>query len=113
MHRILKPGGRLYFSVNDQSAVKVFQGGGKDRARYIERSSPHHWEYCLAKLAADSDYQRFAAGEVKMVTMGRSTESHVMWDVEFLLKRWGPGWNLCSVTPEAYGHQTGVLLARV
>jgi hypothetical protein len=36
-----------------------------------------------------------------------------MWDVGYLLKRWGPGWRICSVTPEAYGHQTGVLLARV
>jgi hypothetical protein len=48
-----------------------------------------------------------------MVTMGRSTQAHVLWDVDYLLKRWGPGWRICSVTPEAYGHQTGVLLARV
>jgi SAM-dependent methyltransferase len=115
VHRILRPGGCLYFSINDRSAVKVFEGGGiaENRARYLERIRPDNWSGWLRLLESHSGYQRFAEGDAQMVTMGRSTQAHVMWDVDYLLKRWGPGWRICSVTPEAYGHQTGVLLARI
>jgi SAM-dependent methyltransferase len=114
-HRVLRPDGRLYFTINDRSAVKFFEGGGtpENRARYVERIRPKNWESWLNLLQGHAGYQRFAHGEAMMVTMGRSTRSHVMWDVDYLLKRWGPGWRVCSVTPEAYGHQTGVLLARI
>jgi SAM-dependent methyltransferase len=114
VHRLLRPGGRLYFTINDRSAVKVFEGAGtaENRARYIERVRPAEWERWLKRLASDAGYQRFALGEAKMVTMGRSTQAQVLWDVDYLISRWGPGWKLASVTPEAYGHQTGVLLIR-
>jgi SAM-dependent methyltransferase len=114
VRRILRPGGRFYFTINDRSAVKIFQGGGssKDRERYIERIRPDNWRGWLEMLERDNAYQSFARGDVNMVTMGRSTQAHAMWDVDYLFSRLGPGWRLCSVTPEAYGHQTGVLLAK-
>jgi SAM-dependent methyltransferase len=110
--RVLRRDGRFYFTVNDRSAVKVFQGGGKDRERYLERVRPENWEDWLALLKDNAGYQRFARGEAQMVTMGRSTNAHVLWDSDYLIRRLGPGWRVCSVTPEAYGHQTGVLLAK-
>jgi SAM-dependent methyltransferase len=111
--RVLWPNGRFYFTINDRSAVKFFQGGGKDRARYIERVRPKNWEAWLTQLKNDAGYQKFARGEAQMVTMGRSTNAHVLWDVDYLIQRLGPGWRVCSITPEAYGHQTGVLLAKI
>jgi len=115
MRRILKPGGRLYFTINDRAAVEIFEGGGSapDRARYIERVRPHDWEQWIRKLKNHDCYGQFVRGEVQMVTMGRSTHAQVLWDVDYLLRRWGPGWRVCSVTPQAYGHQTGVLLERI
>ena len=114
VYRLLRPGGRLYFTINDRSAVKFFEGGGDpaDRVRFIERIRPHLWDDWLDRLKHDEGYQRFVRGEVQMVTMGRSTQAQVLWDVDYLLKRWGPRWRRCSVTPNAYGHQTGILLAR-
>lgn len=114
VRRVLQPGGRLYFTINDRAAVKIFEGGGteENRARYLERIGPDNWRDWLELLDSHAGYQRFARGDAKMVTMGRSTQSQVLWDADYLLKRWGPGWITCSVTPEAYGHQTGVLLAR-
>jgi SAM-dependent methyltransferase len=75
VHRLLRPGGRFYFTVNDRSAVKVFEGAGtaENRARYIERVRPAEWERWLQQLASDQGYLRFARGEANMVTMGRST----------------------------------------
>jgi SAM-dependent methyltransferase len=114
VRRILRPGGRFYFTINDRSAVKFFQGGGspRDRERYIERIRSDNWRDWLEWLKHNDAYQRFARGETMMFTMGRSTQAHVMWDVDYLIGRLGPGWRVCSVTPEAYGHQTGVLLAK-
>jgi SAM-dependent methyltransferase len=93
VHRVLRPGGRLYFTINDRSAVKIFEGGGiaEHRARYLERVKPNNWSGWLKLLDGHSGYQRFVRGDAQMVTMGRSTEAHVMWDVDYLLKRWGPG----------------------
>lgn len=114
VRRVLRPNGRFYFTINDRLAAKFFEGGGSEanRAKYIERIRPANWQSWLQQLAEHREYQRFKRGEVQMFTMGRSTQAHVMWDVDYLLKRLGPGWRVCSVTPEAYGHQTGVLLAR-
>lgn len=115
VHRILRPGARFYFTINDRSAIAFFEGGGTEekRARFIERIRPQNWESWLDLLRHHEGYQRFAKGKAQMVTMGRSTASHVMWDAEYLIKRLGPGWRVCSITPEAYGHQTGVLLERL
>jgi SAM-dependent methyltransferase len=112
VHRILKPGGCLYFTVNDRAAVEIFEGGGaeEDRARYIERVRPDNWTRWLDLLNNHSGYQKFARGDVSMVTIGRSTQAHVMWDIDFLLERWRPGWETLFIIPQAYGHQTGVLL---
>jgi SAM-dependent methyltransferase len=114
-HRVLQPDGRLYFTINDRSAVKFFQGGGapQNRARYLERIGPDNWASWLTLLEGHAGYQKFARGEAQMVTMQRSSQAQVLWDVDYLLKRWGPGWRVCSITPEAYGHQTGVLLERI
>lgn len=115
VRRILQPEGRFYFTMNDRAAVSVFQGGGnpEQRQRYIERIRPENWENWLKLLEGHPGYKRFAKGEAQMVTMGRSTQAHVLWDADYLIKRLGPGWRVCSITPEAYGHQTGVLLAKI
>jgi SAM-dependent methyltransferase len=114
VHRLLRPGGYFYFSINDRSAVKVFNGGGRDRPRYIERAGgPAAWTRWLEFLKSSADYQRFANGEAQMVAFRQWRLVHVMWDVDYMLKRLGPGWKTCSVTPEAYGHQTCVLLKRL
>jgi SAM-dependent methyltransferase len=112
--RILRPEGRLYFTINDRSAVKFFQGGcsEENRKRYIERIRPDGWAAWLKFLDNQPGYQRFARGDCQMVAMGRSTQAHVMWDADYLINRFGPGWRVCSITPEAYGHQTGILLSK-
>ena len=48
-----------------------------------------------------------------MITMGRSTTSHVMWDADALCRRLEYGFRKVAVTPESYGHQTTVLLERI
>jgi SAM-dependent methyltransferase len=117
LHRILRPGGRLYFSVNDRHAVAIFDGRGKpeDYPRYYERlaGGKAAWDEFVAENLQRTEYQRFRQGDAYMVSMGRSGMAHVMWDSAVLCRRLEYGYRLCAITPEAYGHQTTVLLERV
>ncbi|MEA2907976.1 MAG: hypothetical protein QOJ15_57 [Bradyrhizobium sp.] len=115
LQRILKSGGRLYFTINDRHAVKIFEGAGtaENRARYIERANgDESWQQFVNWARGWPEYTQFLKGDAQMISMGRPNICHVLWDVDYLRSRTGPGWKWLSVTPEAYGHQTGVLLER-
>jgi SAM-dependent methyltransferase len=115
LQRVLKPSGRLYFTTNDRHAVSIFEGAGTpaNRARYIERVQGEQcWQDWIDFLHRIPEYAQFLKGDAQMVTMGRPNICHVLWDVDYLKSRIGPGWKWHSVTPEAYGHQTAVLLER-
>ena len=111
LRRILRPGGRLYFSLNDRNAVRIFDGHGSPDAypRYYERTGGKEvWDAFVTSNQQREDYRRFRRGDAYMVTMGRTMSSHVMWDAEVLCRRLEYGNRLCAITPEAYGHQTTV-----
>jgi SAM-dependent methyltransferase len=117
MHRIIRPGGRLYFSINDRSAVRVFDGEALDPSsypRYYERTAgKENWDVFVDMLNDSPEYQRFKRGDAYMVTLGRSIGANVLWDSKVLCDRLSWGYKACSVTPEAYGHQTAILLERI
>jgi SAM-dependent methyltransferase len=116
LHRVLRPGGRLYFSINDQHAVRIFEGEGDPAvySRYYERTAGKaNWDSLMTRLSRDPDYQRFRRGEAYMFTLGRSMEAFVMWNTEVLCQRLSWGYRRLSVNPRSYGHQTTVLLERI
>jgi SAM-dependent methyltransferase len=116
LHRIIRPGGRLYFTVNDEHAVRVFDGEADpaDYPRYHERTGgKENWDGFVAMVNASPEYARFKRGDAYMVTLGRSIRANVLWSSDALCKRLGFGFRVCSVNPEAYGHQTAILLERI
>ncbi len=116
LHRTIRPGGRLYFSINDEHAVRVFDGeaDAADYPRYYERTGgKESWDHFVEMINASPEYQSFKRGDSYMITLGRSMRAHVMWNSEALCRRLAYGFRPCSVTPEAYGHQTGILLERI
>lgn len=115
VHRLLRPGGRFYVTLNDRSAVKIFDGGGEASAYpgyYARAGGQSQWERFLTNVRGQETYRRFHRGEAFMASLGRASTSHVFWDVEAFVKHAAYGFRVCSITPAAYGHQTGVLLAR-
>jgi SAM-dependent methyltransferase len=116
LHRIIRPGGRLYFSVNDRHSIDIFDGKGDPGSyeRFWERTSgKHEWDQYVISYAQLPGYRRLRDGDAYMVTKGRSMRAQVMWDTDVLCQRLDYGWRPCSVTPEGYGHQTTVLLERL
>ena len=63
-------------------------------------------------LRYNQDYAAFAHTNFAMFTLGRSTESQVFYDVESLCERLQGLFKALSVTEEAYGYQTAVLLEK-
>jgi hypothetical protein len=112
LHRTLRPGPRLYFSVNGRHSASILLSGA-DLLAYWERTGGREgWDSFAALLRDREDFQRFMRGDAYTFTMGRSMVAHVMWDPEVLCRRLTYGSNIDSVTPEAYGHQSVVLLER-
>lgn len=114
--RLLRPGGRLFITINDRAAVRLFEGEGDPGvyARFHERTGGKaNWDKFVAMLRGEESYARFKRGEVKMVTFGRSTESHVLWDADYLCDRVKRFFRVRSITPAAYGHQTGIVFERI
>jgi len=48
----------------------------------------------------------------KMFTMARGPESQVFYDIDYLREHWGRILNVLSITPEAYGCQTAIVLGK-
>lgn len=116
LRRVLRPGGRLYFSINDQHAARIFDGEGDPGAYagYYERTGGKaNWDSFVAGLSRDPAYQRFRRGEAYMFATGSSMESHVMWNTDVLCERLSWGYRALSVNPHSYGHQSTVLLERI
>jgi hypothetical protein len=47
-----------------------------------------------------------------MFTLGRATEAQVFYDIESLCEQLHSLFKVCSITEEAYGYQTAVLLEK-
>jgi SAM-dependent methyltransferase len=116
LHRIIRPGGRLYFSINDRNAVEVFEGRaepGSYPAFWERTGGKAVWDRFVTDSRACPEYGQFKNGDAYMFTRGRSLHAQVMWDADALCERLEWGFKRCSVTPQGYGHQTTVLLERV
>ncbi len=117
LRRILRPGGKLYFTLNDRRAIAVFEGKrtAEELESYYKRvGGKKSWDrFVDGYLRSSPGYQMFKRKQADMVTIGRSTTSNVMWDAEFLCKRQEPFYRMLSITEKAYGHQTAVLCERV
>jgi ubiquinone/menaquinone biosynthesis C-methylase UbiE len=97
--RILSPHGRLYLTINDGHVIELFDGA------YSEESFAKH-------MRANDYLQRFK-NTFGMLVIGRDTSSHVFYDVEYFCKTLSSlAFHVLSVTQEAYGYQTAVLVER-
>jgi SAM-dependent methyltransferase len=97
LRRLLKPGGRLYITIHDNHTIRVLSEEQKDP---------------LSKtLFCRKDY--FENGDYEMFTIGRFMRSQVFYDTDYLARTLKPFFELESVTPQAYGFQTGVLLRKL
>jgi ubiquinone/menaquinone biosynthesis C-methylase UbiE len=99
LRRVLRPGGRLYVTLHDHHALQILQN-----------QLPAYWLTRL--LNAEPAYQNFIQNRFGMFTIGRAQSAQVFYDIDYFCQRLCTGYDILSVTPEAYGYQTAVLLQK-
>jgi ubiquinone/menaquinone biosynthesis C-methylase UbiE len=95
LRRVLKPGGRMYITIHDQNTIRVLSEHPCDLSKTL---------FYRRDFFEQKDYQMF--------TIGRFMRSQVFYDSEYLKRTWQPFFECVSVTPEAYGFQTAMLLKK-
>ena len=103
LRRILRSGGYAYITIHDKRTVELLFTKYKDSKnvsgfremvrRFDERTS-----------VFSQDYAQFS--------FGADPESQVFYDREYLVQKWSRFANVLSVTPEAYGYQTAILVQK-
>ena len=101
LRRVLRAGGKLYVTIHDRHSIHL-----------LTHALPWREVPFAEFLRHNQDYAAFAPTNFAMFTLGRSTESQVFYDVESLCERLQGLFKVLSVTEEAYGYQTAVLLEK-
>jgi ubiquinone/menaquinone biosynthesis C-methylase UbiE len=96
LRRILKPGALLYITICDNESIRILTKDKTTLSRTL---------FCYKDYFQNNDFGMFA--------IGRFMRALVFYDQEYLTRLVAPFYEVISITPEAYGLQTGVLLRRV
>lgn len=98
LRRILKPDGRLYVTLHDENTIRLLAA---------ER------QHALSgNMMAQGKYQEYVQSDYGMFTLYRGPNSQVFYHLDYFCQQVGHIFNIVSVTPEAYGYQTAVLLQK-
>jgi SAM-dependent methyltransferase len=106
LKRITRPGGKLYLTIHDEHTVDLVLS---------ESFSEKTFQEMLRQ--ADREIQ-FRSRGFSMFTINRSPgaggagEAQVFHHTRYIRKHWGRYLQVLSITPEAYGKQTAVLLQK-
>ncbi|MEJ7582551.1 MAG: class I SAM-dependent methyltransferase [Acidimicrobiales bacterium] len=102
LRRILRPNGRAYLTVHDKHSIEVIY----DR----HPMSP------LAEVLTDFRGQHgvdVRTADFSVLTIARAPRTSVVfYDIDHLTRRWERFFRVVSVTEEAYGYQTALLLEK-
>jgi ubiquinone/menaquinone biosynthesis C-methylase UbiE len=111
LRRILRPGGRIYASVHDRHTIELMV----DR-QFADKVYPSgrvgNKSFLTGCLESYNKELKFLDTDWAMFTMERGTSSQVFYDIDYLRQCWGRILRVISVVPEAYHHQTAVLLTK-
>ena len=111
LRRILSQKGRLYITIHDRHTIKLLEDGYfYDKTGYFTDKDNKEVEL-TKKLTSNSIYKK-EKDNFGMLVIGRDYRSQVFYDIDYFCKIVNPMYNILSVTEEAYGHQTAVLLEK-
>jgi ubiquinone/menaquinone biosynthesis C-methylase UbiE len=98
LRRLLKPAGRLYLTIHDENTIRLL-----DQER-------HH--ALAGNMTANEKYNEYIQADYGAFSIYRGPNSQVFYNMDYFCRMVSHIFNVVSVTPEAYGYQTAVLLER-
>jgi hypothetical protein len=108
LKRIVKPGGKLYITVHDRHTADLIMN--QPEKVYDTGERVDDWFRNL--LLSYNKKENFSSRDFTMFTIFRGAASQVFYDTDDLRQRWGRVLHVLSVTPEAYGYQTALVLEK-
>jgi ubiquinone/menaquinone biosynthesis C-methylase UbiE len=99
LRRILHPGGKLFMTVHLKNDIALLND------KYRHSGLAQH-------LRSHPEYDRFVQSDFDMFTIGRSSESFVFYDIEYLRRILEPLFRILSITEEVRLYQNALLLER-
>jgi SAM-dependent methyltransferase len=106
--RITSPGGRVFITVHDKHTVDLIMNHPEE-CRGYDQGIDFFREY-LTSYDTETNFTRLDYCMFSVQPGGPN--SQVFYDIDFLCQHWGHILDVLSVTPEAYGKQTAILLAK-
>lgn len=100
LRRVTRTNGRIYITINDNNTVKSLRETQKNPGL-----SNLLKEFEKTTDLIDRKYAMFTINRGPIA-------AHVFYDIDFVRQHWGRLFRILSVTPDAYGHLTAVLLGR-
>jgi SAM-dependent methyltransferase len=100
LRRVLRPGGSLYVTIHDKHTIEI-----------LRRES---WHGLAGYLRSLPDWDQVSQANFNVLTVAGNdwARRFTFHDVDFLCEQLKPFYRTLSVTPEAYGYQTALLLER-
>lgn len=102
--RIMRPGGRAYITVHDNHTVDLV-------INHIDRV-PYAKDLRESLLSYDKHLHFMKSDWYKFCVEAGSPRVNVFYNIDYLRQYWGRMLHIVSITPEAYGYQTAVVLKR-
>lgn len=96
LRRILSFDGRLYLTIHDNHTIKLFDDPSKN--------------YSLIRTMKAHDLYVKSKNTFGMLTIGRGADSQIFYDIDYFCKTLSSMYQIFSVTEEAYGYQTAILV---
>ena len=97
--RVLRPSGKLYITIHDERTVRLLDTHDRD-----------HW---LAKAMQEQPTYRNNKNDFNMIVIGRGASSQVFYNSRYFQSITPPIFRWISLTPEAYGYQSAVILEKL
>jgi SAM-dependent methyltransferase len=99
LRRLMKPGGRLYLTVHDNTSVSMLKNELREHPLGVTYTS-------------SADFMDYSGQDFACFTLGRSDDSQVFYDLDYFRSLASPLYTVQAVEERAYGHQTAILLQK-
>jgi len=102
LKRILRPGGRLYVTIHDNTTIRRWLA--EDWGRKILGPLEEETHF------TSSDFAMFSVNRAP--GPGGEGQAQVFYDIDYLQQDWGNYFEIISIHPEVYGTQTAILMKK-
>jgi ubiquinone/menaquinone biosynthesis C-methylase UbiE len=108
LKRITAPGGRIFITVHDKHTADLVMNHPEKCRNYA-----HRVDWFRGLLMAYDKKANFTGSDYSMFSIyPGGPQSQVFYDIDFLHEHWQRILDVLSITPEAQGYQTAVLLKK-